>query len=100
MDKQILELLTEMNKELKDLKLDMNNLRSEMNTEFWSMKSEISEFKSEMHNRFDTVDAKLEGIGGQFELTNESRIDDFDFISDKVNKLEKEIYILKSKNHN
>ena len=100
MDKQILELLTEMNKELKDLKLDMNNLRSEMNTEFWSMKSEISEFKSEMHNRFDTVDAKLEGIGGQFELTNESRIDDFDFIADKVNKLEKEIYILKSKNHN
>ena len=34
MDKQILELLTEMNKELKDLKLDMNNLRSEMNTKF------------------------------------------------------------------
>ena len=100
MDKQILELLTEMNKELKDLKLDMNNLRSEMNTEFWSMKSEINEFKSEMHNRFDKVEVKLEGIGGQFELTNESRIDDFDFIADKVNKLEKEIYILKSKNHN
>ena len=94
MDKQILELLTEMNKELKDLKLDMNRRIEDC------VKSEISEFKSEMHNRFDTVDAKLEGIGGQFELTNESRIDDFDFISDKVNKLEKEIYILKSKNHN
>ena len=75
MDKKILDLLIEMNKDLKNL-------------------------KSEMHNRFDKVDAKLEGIGGQFELTNESRIDDFDFIADKVNKLEKEIYIIKSKNHN
>lgn len=111
MDKKILELLIEMNTELKNLKLDMNNLRlemntefksvrSEMNTEFLSMKSDIGEFKSEMHNRFDKVDAKLEGIGGQFELTNESRIDDFDLIADKVNKLEKELYIIKSKNHN
>ena len=86
MDKQILELLTEMNQELKNLKLDMNK--------------ELKSLKSEMHNRFDKVEVKLEGIGGQFELTNESRMDDFDFIADKVNKLEKEIYILKSKNHN
>ena len=93
MDKQILELLTEMNQELKNLKLDMNR-------ELKSVKSEMNEFKSEMHNRFDKVEVKLEGIGGQFELTNESRMDDFDFIADKVNKLEKEIYILKSKNHN
>jgi hypothetical protein len=78
MDKQILELLTEMNKELKSLKLDMK------------------EFKTEMHNRFDKVEAKLEGVGGQFELTNESRIDEFDFIADKVNKLEKEIYFLRN----
>lgn len=47
MDKQIFDLLTEMNKELKSLKLDMK------------------EFKSEMHNRFDKVEAKLEGVGGQ-----------------------------------
>ena len=93
MDKQILELLTEMNQELKNLKLDMNK-------ELKSVKSEMNEFKSEMHNRFDKVEVKLEGIGGQFELTNESRMDDFGFIADKVNKLEKEIYILKSKNHN
>ena len=93
MDKQVLELLTEMNQELKNLKLDMNK-------ELKSVKSEMNEFKSEMHNRFDKVEVKLEGIGGQFELTNESRMDDFDFITDKVNKLEKEIYILKSKNHN
>jgi uncharacterized phage infection (PIP) family protein YhgE len=93
MDKQILELLTEMNQELKNLKLDMNK-------ELKSVKSEMNEFKSEMHNRFDKMEVKLEGIGGQFELTNESRMDDFDFIADKVNKLEKEIYILKSKNHN
>ena len=33
----------------------------------------MNEFKSEMHNRFDKVEVKLEGIGGQFELTNESK---------------------------
>lgn len=82
MDKQILELLTEMSKEMK------------------GMNSEISQLKSEMHNRFDTIEAKLVGVGGQFELTTESRIVDVDFIADKVNKLEKELYMLKSKNNN
>lgn len=81
MVEKIHELLTEMNKELKSLKIDMK------------------EFKSEMHNRFDKVDAKLEGVGGQFELTNESRIEDVEFIAEKVNKLEKEIYLLRSKNN-
>ncbi|WP_209121176.1 hypothetical protein [Alkalihalobacillus sp. BA299] len=58
MDKQILDLLTGVSKEIK------------------SMKSDIYDLKSEMHNRFDTIEAKLEGVGGQFELTNESRITD------------------------
>ena len=48
MDKQILDLLTEMRKEMK------------------SMKSDIFDLKSEMHNRFDTIERKLEGVGGQF----------------------------------
>ncbi|RXI96568.1 hypothetical protein DS745_22965 [Anaerobacillus alkaliphilus] len=82
MEKQILDLLTEMRKEMK------------------SMKSDINDLKSDMHNRFDGIEAKLEGVGGQFELTNESRITDVDFIFDKVNKLEKELYILKSKTSN
>jgi SMC interacting uncharacterized protein involved in chromosome segregation len=82
MEKQILDLLTEVSKEMKGMKSDMNEL------------------KSEMHNRFDTIEAKLEGVGGQFELTTESRITEIDFIADKMNKLEKELYILKTKNNN
>ncbi|MBY0095681.1 hypothetical protein [Mesobacillus maritimus] len=82
MNKQILDLLTEMNKEIKSMKTDVNDL------------------KTEMHNRFDTIEAKLDGVGGQFELTNESRIIDVDFIADKVNKLERELYILKNKSNN
>lgn len=82
MDKQIFDLLTEMSKEMK------------------SMKSDIFNLKSEMHNRFDTIERKLEGVGGQFELTNESRITDVNFIADKVNKLERELYILKNKSSN
>jgi polyhydroxyalkanoate synthesis regulator phasin len=74
-DKQILELLTEMSREIKSM-------------------------KSEMHSRFDTIERKLEGVGGQFELTNESRITDVDFIADKVNKLERELYMLKNKSNN
>ncbi|MFD2760207.1 hypothetical protein [Lentibacillus juripiscarius] len=82
MDKQILDLLTEINKGMK------------------SMQSDIHSLKSEMHNRFDTIETKLEGVGGQFELTNESGINEMDFIVDKVNKMEKELYILKNKNSN
>jgi hypothetical protein len=112
MDDKILDLLTEMNKEIKSLKSDVkesNSMKSDMNelkslksdmNELKSLKSDMNEFKTEMHNRFDKVEARLKGVGGQVELTNESRIDEFDFIADKVNKLEKEIYLLKSKNNN
>ncbi|ASK62385.1 hypothetical protein CFK37_09560 [Virgibacillus phasianinus] len=82
MEKQILNLLTEMNNEMKGMKSDIHSLRSEM------------------HNRFDTIEAKLEGVGNQFELTNESRINERDFISSKMSKMEKELYILKNKNSN
>lgn len=81
MDDQILNLLTEIQLEMK------------------SMKTEMSNMKSEMHNRFDSIDTKLEGVGGQFELTNASRMNEVDFIVDKVNKIEKEVYILKNR-HN
>ena len=56
-----------------------------MNKELKSVKSEMNEFKSEMQNRFDKVEVKLEGIGGQIEPTNESRMDDFDF-SNRIKK--------------
>lgn len=56
--------------------------------------------KQKMHHRFDTIEVKLESVGGQFELTNESRRIDVDFIADKVNKLERELYILKNKSNN
>ncbi|PAV30864.1 hypothetical protein CIL05_03855 [Virgibacillus profundi] len=82
MDKQILDLLTEMNYEMK------------------SMKTEIHSLKSEMHHRFDTIEAKLEGSGGQFEITNDLRINEMDFIDDKIHKMEKELFILKNKHSN
>jgi hypothetical protein len=42
-DKQILELLTDMSKEMKSIKTDIYDLNTEM------------------HNRFDTIEAKLIG---------------------------------------
>lgn len=86
MDEQVLEILTEMNKEIKSFTLDMNEFKTEMNVESKSLKLDMNGFKTEMNNRFDKVEAQLAGVAGQFELTNESRIDEFNFISDKVNK--------------
>ncbi|GAA0485914.1 hypothetical protein GCM10008986_09060 [Salinibacillus aidingensis] len=60
----------------------------------------MHEFKSAVRNRFDSVDAILKGLGSQFELTNEARINDVNFIVDKVHKIEKELYILKNKDNN
>ncbi|TYS67810.1 hypothetical protein FZC76_14720 [Sutcliffiella horikoshii] len=123
MEKQILELLIGLDTEVKGMRGDVNDLKSEttsirsemtgmktemgsmktemgsMKTEMGSMKTEMDNMKTEMHERFNTVEAKLDGIGGQFELTNELRMNDFDFIDNKVNRLEKEIFIMKSKSN-
>ncbi|MFA1819322.1 hypothetical protein ACDX78_03790 [Virgibacillus oceani] len=97
---QILDLLTEMNAEMKSMKTDVQSLNTEMKSmksEVHSLNSEMKTMKSEMHDRFDTIEAKLEGVPNQLELTTEARINEGDFIVDKVNKMEKEIYVLKNK---
>lgn len=53
----------------------------------------------DLDQRFDKVDAKLDGVGLQFEQTYESILEDVDFMTTKVNKLEKEIFIIKNKNN-
>ena len=77
MEKQIFELLTKMNHEFQEMKTEINGMRTEIN----GVKTEFNNLRSEMHCRFDNVDAKLEGIGLQFELTNDSRINDVGFIT-------------------
>ncbi|MBM7540994.1 hypothetical protein [Amphibacillus cookii] len=47
--------------------------------------------------KLEVVDMKLDGIGNQFELITESRISEFGFVMEKVNKLEKELFLLKQK---
>lgn len=100
MDEKILNLLSEMNRDLKNMKLDMTQFKTDVNKDLKSLKIDMTQFKTEMHNRFDKIDAKLDGVGSQFELTNEQRMNEYEFIADKVNKLEKEIYFLKTKNNN
>ncbi|WP_373894092.1 hypothetical protein ACUL41_01765 [Virgibacillus natechei] len=101
MDEQILNLLTELNSEMKSMKSDMKSMKAEMNQRFEKVDQSFErvnqQFK-EVHHRFDKVDAKLEGAAWQFKATNEPRINERDFILDKVNKMEKEIYILKNNN--
>ncbi|WP_249870730.1 hypothetical protein [Oceanobacillus saliphilus] len=45
----------------------LDDLLTEMNNEMKSMKLYIHSLKSEMHNRFDTIEEKLEGVGRRFE---------------------------------
>ncbi|WP_407270391.1 hypothetical protein [Radiobacillus sp. PE A8.2] len=49
------------------------------------MKTDVNDLKTEMHNRFGTIEGKLEGIGGHFELTNESRLVDLANFSSILN---------------
>ncbi|UGB33211.1 hypothetical protein [Metabacillus sp. B2-18] len=65
MDEKILNLLTEMNKDLKNMKLEMTELKTEVNKDLKSLKIDMTEFKDEMHDRFDKIDAKLDGVGSQ-----------------------------------
>ncbi|MCD8502775.1 MAG: hypothetical protein LRY71_15305 [Bacillaceae bacterium] len=108
MEKQILELLLNLKSEFTEMKSDMTSMKSDMTSmkseiteiksEMSNMKTDMADFKNEMHDRFDHVDAKLEGVGHQFELTNEARINDIAFLNEKVTRIEKDVYILKNKN--
>ncbi|MGD6967382.1 hypothetical protein ACQCVP_13205 [Rossellomorea vietnamensis] len=101
MEEKIMNLLTEMNQDMKGFKKEFVSFKKE----FVIFKKEFISFKKDVHQRFDGVDgrldkidAKLDGIGYQFEQTNSLRSEDVDFVTAKVNKLEKEVFILKSKN--
>ncbi|AIF42994.1 hypothetical protein [Virgibacillus sp. SK37] len=77
MENQIITMLTDLDKEMK------------------SMRSEINQEISEMNKRFDAIDAKLDSIVEGFGFTTTSS--DFDFLLSKVNELEMEVYKLKKK---
>ncbi|WP_223702224.1 hypothetical protein [Sutcliffiella deserti] len=95
MERQIIDLLTKLNVEVKSMRTDMTDMRREVS----DMKTEMHQRFNTMDRRFNTIEAKLDGIGGQFELTNESSMNDVEFIANKVNKLEREVFILKHKNN-
>ena len=100
MDKQILEILTDMSKQMKKMTDDINELKSDfqgLKVDVTDLKVVTNELRSEMHSRFDSVDSMLDGIGNQFEFIAEARITDVDFITEKVHKLEKDVFKLKSK---
>jgi DNA-binding protein H-NS len=79
MDQKILEMLTKMHQEMQE------------------------GFKG-VNTRLDKIEAKIEGIGGQFELLSSYKIElsenvneEIEFIADKVTRLEKDIFRMKHK---
>lgn len=95
-DKPIFDLLKEMNKEMSSMRSEIGSMKSDMK----SMQSEMGSMRSEMNSRFDTIESKLDGVGSQFELTNEARMNEVGFVIDKVNKIEKDVYLLKNRDNN
>ncbi|WP_235988972.1 hypothetical protein [Aquibacillus kalidii] len=93
-----------MKKDMENQKEFNNTMKKDMDYQknaVWEfkveMKGQLDNLSTDMHDRFDCIEGKLDGIGNQFELTNESRMNEVGFITDKVNRLEKDVYFLKNK---
>ncbi|MGD6801999.1 hypothetical protein ACQCVK_06545 [Rossellomorea vietnamensis] len=108
MEEKIMNLLTELNQDMKGLKKEFISFKKDVNDRFNSVDRRLDGLDLRLDGvdrRLDSVDrhlekmdAKLDGIGYQFEQTNSLRSEDVDFVTAKLNKLEKEVFILNSKN--
>ncbi|WP_062353562.1 hypothetical protein [Bacillus kwashiorkori] len=58
---------------------------------------EVDERFDEVNGNYKNMEKLIKGIGNQFEYTNRLRMQDIDFLSEKITKLEKELYLLKNK---
>lgn len=93
MDEKIIEMLAKMNQDI-----------AKMNQDIAKMNQDMKEGFKGVNVRLDKIESKLDGVGGQFEILSSYKIeldenvnDEIDFISDKVTRLEKEVFRMKHK---
>ncbi|TYR72532.1 hypothetical protein FZC79_22395 [Rossellomorea vietnamensis] len=129
MEEKIMNLLTELNQDMKGLKKEFISFKKDVNDRFNSVDRRLDGLDLRfdgvdrrlnnldirldgVDRRLDNVDLRLDGvdrriekmdanldrIGYQFEQTNVLKFEDVDFLTAKVEKLEKDVFILNSKN--
>ena len=90
MDNKILEILLDMQKEIKDMKSEMKDMKSEMK----DMKSEMKDMKSEMkdiNTKIDRLEYKMADGFETLELLTENNTNELNKVKIKVSKLEKRV---------
>nr|WP_288247485.1 hypothetical protein [uncultured Romboutsia sp.] len=90
MDNKILEILLDMQKEIKDMKSEMKDMKSEMK----DMKSEMKDMKSEMkdiNTKIDRLEYKMTDGFETLELLTENNTNELNKVKIKVSKLEKRV---------
>ena len=90
MDNKILEILLDMQKEIKDMKSEMKDMKSEIK----DMKSEMKDMKSEMkdiNTKIDRLEYKMTDGFETLELLTENNTNELNKVKIKVSKLEKRV---------
>ena len=90
MDNKILEILLDMQKEIKDMKSEMKDMKSEMK----DMKSEMKDMKSEMkdiNTKIDRLEYKMTDGFETLELLTENNTNELNKVKIKVSMLEKRV---------
>ena len=90
MDNKILEILLDMQKEIKDMKSEMKDMKSEIK----DMKSEMKDMKSEMkdiNTKIDRLEYKITDGFETLELLTENNTNELNKVKIKVSKLEKRV---------
>lgn len=76
---------------MKAMKEKMDSLEDKM----ISTQTEMRDSFSTVINRLDRIELLIHGTGFQFESVASDRIEDFGFLMEKVNKLERDLYKMK-----
>ena len=90
MESKILEILLDMQKEVKDMKSEIKDMKSEIK----DMKSEIKDMKSEikdMNTKIDKIEYKMTDGFETLELLTENNTNELNKVKIKVSKLEKRV---------
>lgn len=90
MESKILEILLDMQKEMKDMKSEMKDMKLEIK----DMKSEMKDMKSEIKNmntKIDKLEYKMTDGFETLELLTENNTNELNKVKIKVSKLEKRV---------
>ena len=97
MESKILEILLDMQKEMKDVKSEMKDMKLEikdMQKEMKDIKSEMKDMKSEikdMNTKIDKLEYKMTDGFETLELLTENNTNELNKVKIKVSKLEKRV---------